>query len=194
MMDEMNVSAGLVEKPEKKPSAFSRFVRKHPLFTAIVCGLLAVVAVYFAKEMEGNMKRNAVIKAASTELQENNQMMLRLLCKPLVWSIRSEMLRGNMEQVNLLISDLVKEKNFLYIHLVDSQGKVFLSTNKKMEGQPVANAQIEQALTADSTVVLNEEGNVITVISSVMGYDKQLATLVLSYQPEVFGLLDRVKK
>ena len=193
MMNEMNVSADLEEKSKKKPSAFSRFIRKHPLLTAIICGLLVVVAVYFAKEMEGNMKRNAVIKAASTELQENNQTMLKLLCKPLVWSIRSEMLRGNMEQVNLLISDLVKEKNFLYIHLIDSQGKVLLSTNKKMEGQPVANAQIEQALTADSTVALNEEGNVITVISPVMGYDKQLATLVLSYQPEEFGL-EKVEK
>jgi len=171
---------------EKKPSAFSRFVKKHPVFMTILCGLLVVVVVYFWKEVEGNMKRKAVVEAATTQLQETNKNLLMLFCKPLVWNVRSEMLRGNMEQVNLLISDLVKEKHFQYIQLVKQDGIVFLSTNKKMEGQPIENENLKNALSSDSTVVIQEEGNLILLVSPVMGYDKKLATLVVSYLPESF--------
>lgn len=152
----------------------------------ILCGLLVVVVVYFWKEVEGNMKRKAVVEAATTQLQETNKNLLMLFCKPLVWNVRSEMLRGNMEQVNLLISDLVKEKHFQYIQLVKQDGIVFLSTNKKMEGQPIENENLKNALSSDSTVVIQEEGNLILLVSPVMGYDKKLATLVVSYLPESF--------
>ena len=183
-MNEMNESSNMEEKPEKKSSAFSRFVKKYPLFTAIICGLIAVVLMYFAKDFEGNLAKKAVVEAASVELQDNNEVMLKLVCKPLVWSIRSEMLRGNIEQVDLLITDLVKEKSVLYIHLVDTDGNVTLSTDKKMEGRPIDNEKIENAMLADSIVILNEVDRVITVVAPVMGYDKQLSTLVLCYQPK----------
>jgi len=171
----------------KKPSAFSRFVKKHPVVVAILCGLLAVVAVYFWKEVEGNMKRKAVVEAATIQLQDTNKSMLKLFCKPLVWNVRSEMLRGNMEQVNLLISDLVKENHFQFIYLVDLNGKVMLSTNKKMEGQPIENENLRNTLSSDSTLVIQEEGNQIVLVSPVMGYDKKLATLVVGYLPESFN-------
>ena len=182
-MNEMNESSDM----EKKPSAFSRFIKKHPLFTAIICGLIAVVLMYFAKDFEGNLSKKAVVKAASVELQDNNEVLLKLVCKPLIWSVRSELLRGNLEQVDLLITELVKEKNFLSIYLVDPDGNVMLSTNKKMQGHPIDNGKIEEAMLADSMVVLNESDRVITVIAPVMGFDKQLSTLVLSYQSEDFS-------
>jgi len=194
MMNEMNISPDKEEKPEKKSSAFSRFVKKHPLFTAILCGLIAVVLMYFVKDFESNLAKKALVEAASIELQDNNEALLKLVCKPLVWSVRSEMLRGNLEQVDLLITDLVKEKNFLYIHLIDPDGNVMLSTNKKMEGQPIDNGEIEEAMLADSTVVLNEADRVITVVAPVMGFDKRLSTLVLSYQPEEAFGTDFLKK
>lgn len=186
-MNEKNLSPDVEGNPEKKPSFIRRFIRKHPLFTAIICGLMAVILMYFAKEVEGNWQRKAVVKAASEKLMENDETMLKLLCKPLVWSIRSEMLRGNMEQVNLLISDLVKGKNFLYIHLVDANGKVLLSTNKKMEEQPIDNGKIEHAMLADSVVLMREDNRVITVVAPVMGFDRQLSSLVLSYRSEDFS-------
>lgn len=171
---------------EKKPSFFSRFVKKHPVITAVLFGLLAVVLVYFWKEVEGNYQRKAVIEEATTQLQNNNELMLKLISKPLVWNIRAEMLRGNMEQVDLLMNNLVKEKNFQYIHLVEPDGNVLLSTNKQMQGQSLDNGIIWKALLNDSTVVLVDKANVITVVAPVMGFDERMATLVISYESKPF--------
>ncbi len=192
-MNENEVVTG-AEVNVKKPSAFSKFVKKHPVFTCFVCGLVVVAVVYFWKDVQGNLKRKAVIELATVQLQDNNKKMLQLFCKPLVWNVRSEMLRGNMEQVNMLISELVREKHFQSIDLLDLTGKVLLSTNKKMEGQPIQNEKIISALSADSTVFINEDGNLITLVAPVMGYDKKLGTLVVSYLPEAFNAGITIKK
>jgi len=170
----------------KKPSFFSRFVKKHPVITAVLFGLLAVVLVYFWKEIEGNYQKKQVVTEATTQLQDNNQQMLKLISKPLVWNIRAELLRGNREQVDLLMNNLVKEKNFLYIHLVEPDGNIMLSTNKQMQGQSLDNGIIWKALLNDSTVVLVDKANVITVVAPVMGFDERMATLVISYQSQPF--------
>jgi len=170
----------------KKRSLFSRFVKKYPVITAVLFGLLAVVLVYFWKEIEGNYQRKTIIEEATTQLQDNNLIMLKLISKPLVWNIRAELLRGNQEQVDLLMNNLVKEKNFQYIHLVDPDGNIMLSTNKQMQGQSLDSGIIWKALLNDSTVVLVDKANVITVVAPVMGFDKRLATLVISYQSQPF--------
>jgi len=170
----------------KKPSFFSRFVKKHPVITAVFLGLLAVVLVYFWKDIEGNYQRKAVVEVATTQLQDNNQLLLKLISKPLVWNIRAEMLRGNMEQIDLLMNNLVKEKNFQFIHLVEPDGNVILSTNKQMQGQSLDNGIIWKALLNDSTVVLVDKANIITVVAPVMGFDERMATLVIGYQSQPF--------
>lgn len=158
----------------KKPS----FVKKYPVVTTVLFGLLAVVIVFFWKDIEGNYEKKAVIKAASAQLLENNRQSLMVLSKPLAWSIRLEMMRGNMEQVDLLISDLVKERNFQFIHILGLDGNVVLSTNKKLEGMPVDIVSVNDALPNDSTVVINEADDVVVVVTPVMGYDSKLGTLV----------------
>jgi hypothetical protein len=141
--------------------------------------------VYFGKEIQGKLQRRAVVKTANAQLLENNKAMLKTLSKSVDWSIRSEMMRGNMEQVNLLMTELVKDSHFQYIHLLEANGNVLLSTNKKMEGQPIEIREVKSVLTADSTVLINENDSVITVVSPVMGYDGRLGTLVMGYTCKV---------
>jgi len=189
----VNADGTPMEPNVKKPSAFSKFVRKHPLLTTVLCGLLVVFVVYFWKEVEGNFQRKAVVKAANVQLLETDQRMLKLFSKPLVWSIRAEMLRGNPGQVDLLITNLVKEGKFQYIQLVRPDGFVELSTNKQSEGRMVEDKEILKALDADTTVLLNGKDSLITVIAPVMGYDKRLSTLIFSYRPDIFDPLNDKK-
>lgn len=167
--------------PEKRPSACKRFVKKRPVTTTVLIGLLAVVLVYFGKEIQIKLQKRAVIKTANVQLLENNEAMLKVLSKSVDWSIRSEMMRGNMEQVDLLMTELVKDSHFQYIHLVGQDGNIMLSTNKKQEGQPIETKDVKSALAADSTLFINEGDTLITVVSPVMGFDKRLGTLVMSY-------------
>jgi hypothetical protein len=167
---------------EKKPSRCRRFIKKRPVTTTALVGLLAVIVVYFGKEIQVKLQRNAVVKTANVQLLESNKTMLKVLSKSVVWSIRSEMLRGNMEQVNLLMSELVMDSHFQYINLVGQNGTILLSTNNKHKGQPIESEKVRSVLNADSTTIITEaKDTVITVVSPVMGYDKRLGTLVMGY-------------
>ena len=172
----------VTKKLEKKQSRCRKFIKKRPVTTTALIGLLAVFVVFFGKEIQVKLQRKAFIKTANVQLLESNKTMLKVLSKSVDWSIRSEMLRGNMEQVNLLMSELVKDSHFQYINLVGQNGIILLSTNKKHEGQQIENENVRSVLNADSTTVITEaKDTVITVISPVMGYDKRLGTLVMGY-------------
>jgi hypothetical protein len=168
------------------------FIRKHPVISILLFEILAVVVVYFWKDIEGKRERNAVIEKATLHMQNQNKEMLVLLCKPMVWTIREELLRQNLEQVVLFTNDMVKEKNLESIHLIEPSGTFMVSTNKKLEGQSSAGMFDAALLASDSTIVVSQPDGRLIAASPVMGYDKKLCTLVLQYQPEVFDPLNRI--
>jgi hypothetical protein len=91
------------------------FIKKHPVIFTIILALIALACVYYWKNYQARKQKEAIENIATVQLMQNNVEMLKLLSKPLVWSIRSEMLRGNLEQVNIYTNDMVKEKNFRFI-------------------------------------------------------------------------------
>ena len=163
------------------------FIKKYPVITTVLIALLALVIVYFWKDVQGNKQRKAVIEQATIQLQNTNKEMLVLLCKPLVWNIRAELLRENVEQVVLFTNDMVKEKNLESIHLIKPSGEFMVSTNKKLEGQSAAGMFDAALLDTDSTIVVSTASGELIAASPVMGYDKKLCTLVLQYTPEAFN-------
>ena len=88
------------------------FIKKYPVFITVIIAVIAIVLVFYWKNYQAQKQKEAIVNMASTQIMQNNIDMLKLLSKPLVWSIRSEMLRGNLEQVNIYTNDMVKEKNF----------------------------------------------------------------------------------
>lgn len=170
----------------KKKNSFMQFIKKNPVVVTALLGVLAVVIVFFWKDMQRQKQTQKIIKVAAMQLEEKNQEMLGLIARPLVWAIRSEMLRGNMEQVDILTTDMVKENNFQFLYLIGPDGDIILSTDKKKEGQKFEESYQQPILTVESTIVFLQEENLIIVASPVMGYDMRLATLVMAYKPEIF--------
>jgi Tfp pilus assembly protein PilV len=127
------------------------------------------------KEAEEETQR--VRQTAVNMITETRAGHLKLLAKPFVWAIRSEMLRGNMEGVNLYLQDMVRERNFQRIQVADTRGVVVASTDKKTEGKPLTGS----APTADSTLVHKVGDSAWTVTSPIMGFNSRLGTLVIDY-------------
>ncbi len=50
------------------------------------------------------------------------------------WSVRSELLRGNKEQVGLLLNQFVKTENVKSVLFINKENIIELSTDKKREG------------------------------------------------------------
>jgi len=108
---------------------------------------------------------------------------LKLLAKPYVWAIRTEMMKGNIEAVNLYANDMVKEKNFQTLTVIDDKGMVISSTNKKLEGKPYSSIGNAAYLSTDSTVVNKVDDTALEVSSPVMGFNKRIGTLIFNYMP-----------
>ena len=157
-------------------------IKNHPTISVLLLGILATIVILVWKNIENDRQKARTITLATQAIEANQIDLVKMIAKPLVWSIRSEILRGNLEQVNILISDMVKEKNFRYIHIIAPDGNVILSTNKSLEGKPIGNAVDSTLLVIESRPMALLSGKILVVTSPVMGVDRRLATLVLGYE------------
>jgi hypothetical protein len=175
-----NLSDSSKQEANQKFSIW-RFSKSHPTLSVLLLGIMAAVIVFVWKNIENDRQKSMIIKIATQQIETNQHDLLKIMAKPLVWNIRSEMLRGNLEQVNILISDLVKEKNFRYIHIIAPDGNVILSTNKSMEGKPIGNEIDPNLLVIESPAMVIFADKMLVVAAPIMGVDRRLATLVVGY-------------
>jgi hypothetical protein len=160
------------------------FIKKYPVIFTIIVALILIFCVYYWKNHQAKKQKVSIENMATVQLMQNNVEMLKLLSKPLVWSIRSEMLRGNLEQVNIYTNDMVKEKNFQFIYLISPGDSMLISTDKKFQGQSAKGMFDDKLLKTDSLVVENNDNKTLTIYTPVMGYYSRMATLVYSYTSE----------
>lgn len=199
--DEINASADAGKSstsdktilvPSVGENHFLKWVKKHPVMMTVLIGLSIAASVYFWKDMETKKQKAAVVKMANEQLIENNQQMLKLLSKPLVWSIRSEILRDNLEQVNILTKDIVKEKNIQVIYVIEPAGKIIISTDKKLEGKMATGIVESDLLESDSVLMSHTISTGVTSLTApVMGYDRRLGIVILVYKPEIFRIISK---
>ncbi len=143
--------------------------------------LLAGLIFYFYKAYEIKGIKESLIVQADSLIINQNKRALMLTAKPLVWAIRGEMLRNNLDEINILTTDLVKEKSILDISLLNASGIIINSTNKKLEGS-VASDIYKNYLVVDSIQVLNTSDSVARVIAPVMGYQSKLGVIIMNYK------------
>ncbi|HSK11902.1 MAG TPA: hypothetical protein VK907_01750, partial [Phnomibacter sp.] len=74
------------------------------------------------------LKERAIKNIISTKEEQ-----LKLMVKPYGWAVRSEMMRGNINQVNLYALDMINERNVMLIAIANDSGMIVSSTNKKDE-------------------------------------------------------------
>ena len=176
------------ESSNGEKSFFASTKNKILVASAIVIVLFASLWIWKAVEISNlkkeNEKKESLLRQKATELlSRSDSRYLKLLAKPYVWAIRTEMMKGNIEAVNLYANDMVKEKSFQTITVVDDKGMVISSTNKKLEGKSYASVGNASYLSNDSTVVNKIDDPALEVSSPVMGFNKRIGTLIFNYMP-----------
>jgi hypothetical protein len=148
--------------------------------------LLGIVWVWKQVQLDHARKEAAAEKQqvqeqASKLFVQTNEQYLKLLAKPFVWAVRTEMMKGNISQVNLYANDMVKEKNFQSIVIADNKGLIVSSTNKKLEGKDFATIGKAAYLSGDTTRVDNVNDSLLVMSSPIMGFNNRLGTLMVTY-------------
>jgi len=160
----------------------------------IICLLIIIpTAIYLWKQIEiSNLKKLHIIEMSemrtkvNTSITDNNKKNIETLTRVFAWAVRSEMLRNNMDQVNIYMTEMVKKADLNDISLIKPDGVVILSTNKKYEGNIYPNPVTNQLGSINEVTSQNDANGNIMCICPVMGLDNRLGTLVLTYTPKLF--------
>jgi hypothetical protein len=168
---------------------------RNKILVAILGVIVLFSALWIWKSVEINTvkkeserREQALKRRADEVLMEADLKYMKLIAKPYVWAIRTEMMRGNIDAVNLYANDMVKEKNFQSIMVTDDKGVIVSSTDKKLEGKGFSTIGKNVYLTTDSTIVDQVNNNTLAVSSPVMGFNKRIGTLIFNYTIQKAGL------
>lgn len=147
----------------------------------IIVLLIVGIVIFFYKNHEIKSVKQDLTQQANSLIVDQNTRGLKLMAKPLVWAIRGEMLRNNLDEINIITTDLVKVKNIQDINLLNMDGRIINSTNKKLEGT-IASDIYRNYLVLDSVQVINTSDSIARVIAPVMGYQSKLGVIVINYK------------
>jgi len=170
-------------KSDQRPQTATKSI-----LISILVALILLAGIWIWKNLEvQRVKNEAIAEIVSLKKQSKNQMIqshqehLKLLVKPFVWAVRTEMIQGNMSQVNLFVADMVKEKNVQKIAISNSKGMIISSTNKKDEGKNFSSIGTSRLLTTNNTTIENQRDSVLIITSPIMGFNNRLGTLLIKY-------------
>ncbi len=160
--------------------------KKFYILTGVAILLIAIFWIWKTFEInnikkEAEKNRESLKEEATKQIVQSHEAHLKLLAKPYVWAVRSEMMQGNINQVNLFANDMVKEKNFQRIVVANDKGIIVSSTNKKDEGQPFSTVGTDAALSSNNTSVQNVSDSILVMTSPIMGFNNRLGTLLIKY-------------
>ncbi len=178
---------------QKEDQNVDQDLKKHApankkILLTIGTALVLILTIWIGKNIEiKNIKSKAetdyqtLKKQAIKSIVSAKEEQLKLLVKPYVWAVRTEMMKGNINQVNLYALDLIKEKDFLRIAIANDSGIIVSSTDKKDERKSFTFIGKAAVLTNDNTFVENSGDSVLTVVSPIMGFNSRLGTLFIKY-------------
>ena len=101
----------------------------------------------------------------------------------LAWAVRGELIRNNLDQVDQYLNELVKMKDTDRVVLVSEEGKLLVSTDKRLEDENVADLYPKEILKADTITVETNVDDKKLLVVPVMGLNNRIATIVVSYNP-----------
>ncbi len=165
----------------------------------IIFLLLAGAALFFWKTWAvGNLERQLVVQRetlidlSARALTDQADEMLRLAAVPMGWAVRSELLKGNLEQIDDYFRRYVREANITGVVLVDDRDSILVATDKKLEGTPGSAAFPADLLAISQTTTDTTSAGVVRTAVPIMGFDSRMGTLVFTYSTA--GIDARVKE
>ena len=162
-------------------SKIAKFFQKPSTIFAVIL-IIGWTATYFYLTYSHSKDIKKLEKAANEVIFDHNAQWLQQTVKPLAWSIRSEMIRDNRENVDTYQNAFVREPGFTNLMVVNNDGIVWVSTNKMFEGTRFTDA-FDESFINQNQIFLQGDMNdrEIKVSAPIMGLDRRLGTLFLIY-------------
>jgi hypothetical protein len=185
----------------RKPSPLAKLQEvKLPLWVSLA--LLALLIIVFAwgrwtagvgerrlatERQQLTQQVEAERAAMQREMHETLARELRelqnLFGHALAWSVRSAMLRNNLDEIDQYFTDLVKNPRVTLVLLADNGGKVLRASDRKYLEVPFTDHYPAELLKVEGVNVQPDEGNRQRLVLPIQGLTERLGTVLLVYTP-----------
>jgi len=115
------------------------FLNKSKYYLGLILIIMIILIWNYSKihflEKRTEKEKLEIITNYEIKLDSLNAAQMQLIAKTFSWAIRSELIRGNKDQINQFFNEFVKTPGIIKLQLINSENSVIeISTNKKDEG------------------------------------------------------------
>ena len=100
----------------------------------------------------------------------------------LSWAVRGELIRNNIDQIDQYLSEIVKMKDTERVVLINDEGQLVVSTDKRLEEAKGTEIYPKEILSLQKITVKSDVDGKKILVVPVMGLNKKIATVVVSYK------------
>ena len=163
------------------------------LLYTIGVAVVLLIGVYFWKEIAVDSQMRAMEQQReemTAELEQAQQQLrqasadrieedLRLLALPLGWAIRTEAVAKNFDKIEEYVVRLVKEPRVRRVVLAMPDGKIRITTDKKLQDEP-ASRFFGDLASGDQITLRKDDNGDYHLLVPITGYNAKLASLIVT--------------
>jgi len=117
----------------------SHFLNKAKYYLGLILIIIIILIWHYSKiyflEKRNEKEKLEMVNNFKMKLDSLNTIHMQLTAKTFSWAIRSELIRGNKDQINQFFNEFVKTPGIIKLQLINSANSVIeISTDKKDEG------------------------------------------------------------
>ncbi|HPZ35623.1 MAG: hypothetical protein WAP17_03925 [Bacteroidales bacterium] len=163
---------------EEKPKKKSWFKQNVGATIVMIIMLIAIIflGINLMVKQKQHKEEIADVNAKNTALVDSlKKDNFTWLTKVFTWTVRSEMLRENLEQVKLYSQEFIKYQYVDNIKVVDPSGRVIFSTDMKDQNVITEWSNIQK-------LAVIQQDNKIIIAAPVLGNNIILGAVVIEYK------------
>ncbi|WP_292993590.1 hypothetical protein [Nitrosomonas sp.] len=164
-------------------------------YAVMLVGVIVVILVWktiavskvesdMAKKLEG--ERVLITQQAREYADQQYTKEEERFGQVLSWAVRGELIRHNIDQIDQYLSEIVKMKDTERVVLIGDDGQLLVSTDKRLEETKGVELFPKEILNLQKVTVKSDVDGKKILVVPVMGLNKKIATVVVSYKQPKF--------
>ena len=164
-------------------------------YAVMLVGVIVVILVWktiavskvesdMAKKLEG--ERVLITQQAREYADQQYTKEEERFGQVLSWAVRGELIRRNIDQIDQYLSEIVKMKDTERVVLIGDDGQLLVSTDKRLEETKGVELFPKEILNLQKVTVKSDVDGKKILVVPVMGLNKKIATVVVSYKQPKF--------